>query len=112
MPKSEDSRGLRQILRESGKGNSADQSEVNAAVGRMSLFIVPFFVLLISIHLAAALPLYWLTASVVAIIQQAIILKEDVKEAEVVADAPAEKTPKPKNKKSSKSKPSSKRRKK
>lgn len=124
MPKSEDSRGLRQILKEAGSGKTADQQEVNAAVGRSTLFIIPIFVLLISLQLPAALPLYWLTASLVAIWQQSIILKEDVAEAENVAkgsnlkvtvskELPAQKQTK--NKKatatSSKKKPTRKRRK-
>ncbi|HZP55175.1 MAG TPA: YidC/Oxa1 family membrane protein insertase [Candidatus Saccharimonadales bacterium] len=88
MPKTADSRSLRQILREAGKGKSADQQEVNAAVGRSTMFILPVFVFIISINFAAALPLYWLTGSLVAIWQQDRILKEDVAEAEFVADKP------------------------
>jgi membrane protein insertase Oxa1/YidC/SpoIIIJ len=43
--------------------------------------------LIISLQLPAALPLYWLTSSLVAIWQQSIILKEDVTEAGVVANS-------------------------
>jgi membrane protein insertase Oxa1/YidC/SpoIIIJ len=86
LPKSEDSRGLRQILSDAGKGKNADQQEVNAAVGRSTLYMLPLFILFISLRLAAALPLYWLTSSVVAYIQQSRILKEDVEEAEEAAD--------------------------
>jgi YidC/Oxa1 family membrane protein insertase len=104
MPKSDDARSLKQILRDAGSGKNADQQEVNAAVGRSTLVIIPVFVLLISLGLAAALPLYWLTSSLVALWQQSIILKDDVKEAEAVADSPTKKIEeklKPKNKKSS-----------
>ncbi len=89
MPGSQDSRGLRQILKEAGKGRSADQQEVNAAVGRSTMYLLPIFVFLVSIRFAAALPLYWLTGSLVAIWQQNRVLKEDVQEAEAVAMAPA-----------------------
>src|SRR5581483_12147292 len=41
MPQPEDARGLRQILREAGQGKQADQAEVNAAVGRGTLFLIP-----------------------------------------------------------------------
>src|SRR3990167_6034209 len=81
IPKSEDARGLRQILKDAGRGKQADQSEVNAAVGRSTLYILPVFVFVISLNFAAALPLYWLTGSLVAIWQQGRILKEDVDEA-------------------------------
>lgn len=89
MPKSKDARGLRQILREAGSGRSADQQEVNAAVGRSTLYLLPLFVFFISLNFAAALPLYWFTGSLVAILQQRRILGEDVQEAEAVAEKPA-----------------------
>jgi len=88
MPKSEDSRNLRSILRDAGKGQQADQQEVSAAVGRSMLYLIPGFVFLVSISLAAALPLYWLTSSLIALWQQSRILKEDVVEAEAVTDKP------------------------
>jgi len=90
MPQSKDSRGLRAIMREAGQGKTADQSEVNAAVGRSTMLLVPAMVFIFAIRLALALPLYWLTSSVVAYIQQARVLKEDAREADdSVADAPA-----------------------
>ena len=82
MPQSKDARGLRAILSEAGKGKTADQSEVNAAVGRSTMFLIPGMVLIIAIRLALALPLYWLTSSVVALIQQHRILREDVQTAD------------------------------
>jgi YidC/Oxa1 family membrane protein insertase len=84
MPTSKDARSLKTILSEAGKGNQADQSEVNAAVGRGTLFLIPLFVLLVGLRFAAALPLYWLVSSAVALVQQSKILKEDVAEAEEV----------------------------
>jgi YidC/Oxa1 family membrane protein insertase len=80
MPNTKDARGLRQILRDAGSGEKADQQEVNAAVGRSTLYLLPVFVFIISLNFPAALPLYWLTGSLVAIWQQGRILKEDVDE--------------------------------
>jgi YidC/Oxa1 family membrane protein insertase len=88
MPQLKDSRGLRQILSEAGKGKTADQSEVNAAVGRSTMFLVPGLVFIFAIRLALALPLYWLTSSVVAYIQQSRVLKEDVQAADASVDKP------------------------
>jgi YidC/Oxa1 family membrane protein insertase len=82
MPQTKDSRGLRAILSEAGKGKQADQSEVNAAVGRSTMFLVPVMVFIFAIRLALALPLYWLTSSVVAYIQQARVLRDDAAEAD------------------------------
>ncbi|MEK7561785.1 MAG: YidC/Oxa1 family membrane protein insertase [Patescibacteria group bacterium] len=85
MPTSKDARGLKTILSEAGQGKQADQSEVNAAVGRGMLFLIPFFVFIFGLNFPAALPLYWLVSSAVALIQQSKILKADVLEAEAVA---------------------------
>ncbi len=112
MPKSEDSRSLKRILKEAGKGKTADQGEVNAAVGRSTLYIIPLFVLLISLHLPVALPLYWLTSSATAYLQQAKILASDVEEAEAVASEPAKKDKiSAKKRPSAKKKPKAKRKK-
>lgn len=85
MPASKDARSLKKIMSEAGQGKKADQSEVNAAVGRGTLFLIPFFVLIVGLQFAAALPLYWLVSSAVALIQQSKVLKKDVLEAEAVA---------------------------
>lgn len=85
MPQAKDARSLKKILSEAGQGKKADQGEVNAAVGRGTLFLIPFIVFIFGLNFAAALPLYWLVSSGVALIQQAKILKADVVEAEAVA---------------------------
>jgi YidC/Oxa1 family membrane protein insertase len=88
MPQTKDSRSLRAILSEAGKGKTADQSEVNAAVGRSTMFLIPGMVFIFAIRLALALPLYWLTSSVVAYIQQARVLREDASEADASVEKP------------------------
>jgi YidC/Oxa1 family membrane protein insertase len=85
MPASKDARSLKKILSEAGQGKKAEQGEVNAAVGRGTLFLIPFFVFIFGLHFAAALPLYWLVSSAVALVQQSKVLKEDVVEAKAVA---------------------------
>lgn len=111
MPHDPEARSLRKILKEAGSGEKADQSEVNAAVGRGTMFIVPFMVFLFSIKLPAALPLYWLTSSGIAYLQQSKILKEDVKEADESVDAGSTPPKTKSNKKRKAKKSSSKRRK-
>lgn len=87
MPAPKESRSLRKILSEAGQGKKADQEEVAASVGRSTLFLIPFIIVIVGIHIAAALALYMFVSSFVAYIQQSIILKEDVEEAEAVADS-------------------------
>ena len=94
MPHDPEARSLRKILRDAGTGKQADQAEVNAAVSRGTVFIVPFMVFLFSSKLPSALPLYWLTSSGIAYFQQSKILSADAKEADasVKPDANQEKS--------------------
>lgn len=89
MPSDKSARGLRAILKDSGRGQQADQSEVNAAVGRSTRYLLPIFIFFITVNLPAALSLYWLTGGVVAFIQQGIALREGETDMEKIADAPA-----------------------
>lgn len=120
LPQDKEARGLRQILRESGQtgAKQPDQSEVNAAVSRSTIFLLPIMIFVITVRFASALSLYWFVGGLVAYIQQAIVLREDETELEALADKPSKnvadipeaevvettpQTPKPKKKKSSKS---------
>lgn len=127
LPTSKDSKGLRQIMKEAGEGKHADQTELNAAVGRSTSFLLPGMIFLFTVSLPSALSLYWLVGGLVAYGQQSLALREDteemeaiadtdkstkkkdvssIKEAEVVEEAPVvgspKKTPKPHRKKSTK----------
>lgn len=86
LPKSKDQRSLRTILKEAGQGKQADQAEVNAAVGRGTIYFLPVMIVLFTINLASALSLYWLTGGLVAYIQQSLILRKDEEEMEAIAD--------------------------
>lgn len=89
IPTEKDQRSLRQILKDAGKGKEADQSEVNAAVGRSTRYFLPVMIFLFTVNLASALSLYWLTGGVVAYIQQSLILRRDETEMEDIADQPS-----------------------
>ncbi len=89
MPTDKDSRGLRDILKSASDGKQADQSEVNAAVGRSTRFLLPGMIFLFTVNIPSALSLYWLTGGVVAYIQQAYILRQDEEEMEEIADKPS-----------------------
>jgi YidC/Oxa1 family membrane protein insertase len=80
MPSSPDSRKLKDILKEAGTGEKADQSEVNAAVGRGTRYLLPLMIFLFTVSYPSALSLYWLVGGLVAFIQQSYALKEDVTE--------------------------------
>jgi len=82
LPTDKDSRKLRDILKDAGKGDKADQSEVNAAVGRSTRFFIPVMIFFLTVNLASALSLYWLVSGLIAVIQQAKVLKQDETELE------------------------------
>lgn len=94
MPQDAEARPLKQILKDAGQGKQAEQSEVNAAVGRSTLYLLPALIFMFTIGIASALSLYWLAAGVVAYIQQSIVLNKEVEELEELANK------KPKAKKS------------
>lgn len=81
-----DAKNLRTILKEAGSGKQADQSELNAAIGRSTRFLLPAMIFLFTVNLPSALSLYWLVGGVVAFIQQSRVLREDVNEMESLAD--------------------------
>ncbi len=81
-PSDGEARKLRDILKSAGDGKQADQSEVNAAVGRSTRFMLPAMVLLFTINITSALSLYWLTSGLVAFVQQTLIFRKDEEELE------------------------------
>lgn len=86
MPVQKDAKSLRTILKEAGKGGSADQSEVNASVARSTRYLLPVMIFLVTINLPAALSLYWLAGGLIAFFQQYLVLRKDEEELEAIAD--------------------------
>lgn len=88
MPTGKDAPKFRDILKSAGEGQQADAADVNAAVGRFTVYMIPAMVFFFTINLAAALSLYWLVGSLVAYFQQRAVLGQDEQEMEALADAP------------------------
>ena len=82
MPAGKEKKGLRAILKQASDGTQADQSEINAAVGRSTMYFLPVMIFFFTVSLASALSLYWLASGLVAYIQQSIILGQDEEEME------------------------------
>lgn len=85
-PQPTEHKRLRDVMAATAAGKEVDQSEVSAIMSQRMLFIFPVMTFFIMIYLPGALALYYSVGSAVAIIQQKIILSEDVKEMEVLAD--------------------------
>lgn len=86
LPVDKEQKGLRDILKQASAGKQADQTEVNAAVGRSTMYFLPIMIFFFTVGIASALSLYWLVSGLVAYIQQSIILHRDEEELEDIAD--------------------------
>ena len=91
LPKDEDARSLKQILKDAQAGKQADTSEANAAVGRSMRYFIPFIIFFVTVFIASALSLYWFVSGLIAYWQQSRILAEDEVEMEKIADKPNDK---------------------
>lgn len=86
LPKSDSKKSIRQIMAEAANGAKADQSEINnAMMGKMS-GILPVFMFFVMVSLPGALALYYATSNIVAVVQQAYLLRGDEEEMEEIAD--------------------------
>ncbi len=86
MPQSSSNRRLRDIMSDAANGKEADQSEINGAImGKMTV-VLPFFMLFVMLSLPGAIALYYATTTIVAVLQQGWILRQDEEELEEIAD--------------------------
>jgi YidC/Oxa1 family membrane protein insertase len=97
LPNDKEARSLKNILKEAGTGTKADQTEVSAAVGRSTKFLIPIMIFIVGVDLPAALSLYWFVGGLIAFLQQGYILRQDEEEMEVIADKPSSKQAKSKS---------------
>ncbi|MFZ2560172.1 MAG: YidC/Oxa1 family membrane protein insertase [Candidatus Nanoperiomorbaceae bacterium] len=85
MPQSGNQRKLRDIFKAAGRGEEVDQSEMMAATTGKMIYIFPLMTFFIALALPAALVLYYAVTSIVAVIQQGLILRRN--EDEMLKDA-------------------------
>lgn len=95
MPKSESKRRIRDIMAEAAEGKQADQGEMNAIVMQRMTKVLPIFMFFIMLSVPGALALYYAVSNLVAVGQQAYLLKQDEEELEEIAEqAPVKSSPK------------------
>lgn len=80
---------LRDVMAASAAGKEVDQAEVSAIMSQRMLMIFPVLTFVVMIYLPGAISLYSVVSSLVAVIQQKIILDQDVVEMETLAAKPA-----------------------
>ena len=97
-PKPDTNKKMSDIFRDSAAGKQVDQSEVSAIMSSRLIIIFPFLTFGVGLYLPGALVLYFATSSAVAVIQQHLLLNQDVKEMEEIADIDTKATKKPSKK--------------
>ena len=78
-------------MAEAAEGKQADQSEMNAIVMQRMTKILPFFMFFIMLGFPGAIALYYAVSNIVAVAQQAYLLRQDEEELEEVAEEAIEK---------------------
>jgi YidC/Oxa1 family membrane protein insertase len=85
-PQTDKKQRLRDLLKRQASGKEVDQSEITTVVTSRMIMILPLMTLVISFYLPAALVLYFAVQSIVAVIQQKIVLDRDATEMDKLAD--------------------------
>lgn len=85
-PQPTEKKRLRDLMSASAQGKEIDQAEVSAIMSQRMMLIFPILTFTIMVALPGAITLYTVVGSIVAIIQQHIILNEDVEEMEKLAE--------------------------
>lgn len=102
MPKTESKRRIRDIMAEAAEGKQTDQGEMNAIVMQRMTKVLPIFMFFVMVTVPGALALYYAVSNLVAVGQQAYLLKQDEDELEEIAEqAPVRSLSKTQSKKSS-----------
>ena len=97
-PTQKSNRRIRDIMAEAADGKQADQSEMNAIIMSRMSKILPLFMFFIMISVPGALALYYAVSNLVAVAQQAYLLRKDEEELEEIADEPTKTVTTPKKK--------------
>ncbi|MCL2280820.1 YidC/Oxa1 family membrane protein insertase [Candidatus Saccharibacteria bacterium] len=85
MPQASEKKKLRDMFREAAAGKEVDQTEMAAATTGKMIYLFPVMTFMIGLALPAAVMLYYATTSLIAIIQQHVILNQDLGEMEKLA---------------------------
>ncbi len=91
MPTTDTPKRFRDIMKEAAEGKQSDPAEMNAAMMRNMMKIMPVMMFLIMVNLPGALALYYTVSNLVATAQQHYLLNKDTEEMEEIAEEVIEK---------------------
>ncbi len=83
-PQPTEHKRLRDVMAATAAGQQVDQGEVSAIMSQRMLLLFPIMTFMVMIYLPGAISLYTVVSSLVAVIQQSIILNQDVSEMETL----------------------------
>lgn len=104
-PQTQNKRRIRDIMADAAEGKQADQGEMNAIVMQRMSKVLPLFMFFVMVSVPGALALYYAVSNLVAVGQQAYLLRQDEEELEEIADETPQKKESSKPVKSGKTKP-------
>ena len=79
-------RSLRQIMKEQSEGGEVDKAEMNAAMSRLFVYVLPAIIFIFAIGWYAALPFWWLISGIMQFFQQKRINSQDGQSVKAVVD--------------------------
>lgn len=86
MPQDSPKKSFRQIMAEAADGKQADQAEMNALVMQNMVKFMPIMMFFIMMSLPGAIAFYYTISNLVAVAQQAYLLRKDEEELEEIAE--------------------------
>lgn len=86
MPQEPSKKTFREIMSEAAEGKQADQSEMNAIVMGKMIKFMPIMLFFIMINLPGAIALYYTVSNLIAVAQQAYLLRGSEEELEEMAE--------------------------
>jgi YidC/Oxa1 family membrane protein insertase len=87
MPHAQNKRRIRDIMADAAEGKQANQDEMNAVIMQRMSKVLPFFMFFIMVSLPGAIALYYAVSNLVAVAQQAYLLRKDEDELTQIATA-------------------------
>ncbi|HSE29116.1 MAG TPA: YidC/Oxa1 family membrane protein insertase [Candidatus Saccharimonadales bacterium] len=86
LPAPKEKKKLRDLLKEQAAGKQVDQAEMSALVTNKMSWLFPVLTFMVAIYLAGALVLYLMITSLVAVLQQYLVLKKDETELDKISN--------------------------
>lgn len=86
LPDAKEHKKLRSLFKQAANGTEVDQADMMAATSRNMTYFMPLMTFMIALALPGAVVLYYATTSLIAVVQQKIVLNKSALEMDKLAD--------------------------